>query len=1002
MILSFYLPAMVVIVLTALATCVSGGKEPERRGREKGNACVFHAFSFFLDASSASSFLSQPRHQQHLRKKKKKKKNSHRAYAAPRVPLHARAIVLVAWITSASIVALVPLDVWTTLTAAHKSGGAGGEGGEGGGGGGGHRRRRGLFSASSLSSSLSSSSSSSSSSASLEALWAAAYWTTQALTWCVIPLAQCASDAGDATPLKRLRTAAADCARFYLLVGSAVGAGVVALLAGGRLRWRDLPSLAVVLVNAYGLVAIVLLLGAGLVGIPKQLWRRADARGNAARAYLRVGAAAARLSSAAEEARAVATVLAATSAAMPRRDPLREQVDRLCELAEETAPFSPSRDAARDASGRIALDNLTDADLDAGSDERSLAELGRRLIRSTGTYNGVAAQYAAAVRAAAQAEAVARARAAGEPSLLLSSGGGLGGGGGGGGGGGASSLGRAFGEVASSSSSSSLASSSSPLSSLLLSRLPPAASSALLAARAWFEVQASPWANRLAAALLLAPLSASLVWSEATLGTGASPDLSPFSRAVRRMAAAGTGSEGSSSSSSSSSSASASPLGAQLLVAVPLGYMALAVYRSLFGLGVFPFYRVVAGATEARSLLANAGQVSRFAAPLAYNYLHVLKLQGGGSGSGGGGSSSSSSSSPSTVFAKKMAASLRDVPVFGKSFNNWFPAVVAVHVALLLVDAWGRAARALPLPAKVKLLLAAAAADAGDGDGDGADADGGGERQGNGNYSSSPSTSLAERGRALVRAELAAAQAGRPLGAGLAAEASAEGVGGVSSTMLPPPSPTGAGGMGSAGRGGGGLYNSSSSPARSTETELLSRPPPEASGRMGGIGGRLASAWGRVQRATVAGLGASAPPGGLQRGQNNPPAASSMTAGGVTVGTARRLAGISPLTRSLLSGGRGGGGGGGGGGGAMPPAPAGEFGGERAALLGGGGATATAAAPYSSGAAAPFSVPAPAAPFGGGGGAGGLDDLFSRLESGGGGTGSGGRRNDGDDEDDLI
>ena len=852
--------------------------------------------------------------------------------------------MLVAWITSASIVALVPLDVWTTLAAAApRSRGGGGGGAEGGG------RRRALvagplarLAAPPASAPAPPASSSSSSAPALEALWATAYWTTQVLTWCVIPLAQCASDAGDATALGRLRTAAADCARFYGLVAAAVGAGVVALLAGGRLRWRDLPSLAVVLVNAYGLVAVVLLLGAGLVGIPKQLWRAADARGSASLAYLRVGAAASRLSAAAAEARTVATVLAAASAATPRRDPLRAQVDGLCELAEQTAPFVPSRDAARDASGRVALEGLTDADLDAGGDERSLAALGRRLIRSTGAYGGAAAQYAAAVRAAARAEAVARARAAREPALLLA---------GGGGGAGAPSLGRAFGEAASPPAPAP----SSPASPLL-ARLPPAAKGALAAAGAAFEVHAAPWATRLAAASLAA-LSALLVWSEATLGTGTGPDLSPFSRAVRRAAAA-AGSGG---------GAQGSALGAQLLVAVPLGYMSLAVYRSLFGLGVFPFYRVVVGATEARSLLACAGQVSRFAAPLAYNYLHVLKLQGGG----GGGSSPSRA--PSTVFAKKMAASLRDVPVFGKSFNTWFPAVVAVHVALLLVDAWGRAARALPLPARVKLLLAAAAADAGAG---GEEGSGGGADRGDGSDCSSaaaaaaaaPSASLAERGRALVRAELAAAQAGRPLGAGLAAEA--EGAGGAASvSMLPPPSPTGAGGMGSAGR-------HHSSPARSRETELLSQQQPEGGGS-GGIGGRLASAWSSVQRAAALD-GPGAP---NQQGRAPPASSSSSTgSGGVTAGTARRLAGVSPLTRSLLSGGRGGGGGSG----------------ERAALLG-------RAAPYGSSAA--FFVPAPAAadspadpPLGGGGGAGGLDDLFSRLESGGG--NNDGRRSD--DEDDLI
>ena len=429
---------------------------------------------------------------------------------------------------------------------------------------------------------------------------------------------------------------------------------------------------------------------------------------------------------------------------------------------------------------------------------------------------------------------------------------------------------------------------SSSLSSLLFSRLPPAAQTALEAAEAAYEVHASQWLHRLSA-LLLAALSALLVWSEATLGTGDRPG---------PLAVLPHGQEG-----GGRQRQRRSELELELLLfffLVPRGSAAVgcfssplhvfAVYRSLFGLGVFPFYRVVAGATEARSLLANAGQVSRFAAPLAYNYLHVLKLQGGN----GGGSGSGSGSSSSTVFAKKMAASLRDVPVFGKSFNNWFPAVVAVHVALLLVDAWGRAARALPLPARVKLLLAAAAADAGDG-GDGGEAEGNGNGNSDFSSASSPSTSLAERGRNLVRAELAAAQAGRPLGAGLAAEQSAEsGLGGASSSLLPPPSPTGAGGMGSAGRGGHHHYNSPS------ETEL-SQSSETGRGGGGGLGGRLASAWSRVQQATAGGLGV--PP--RQQNQQNLPSASSRTAGGVTVGTARRLAGVSPLTRSLLSGGRG-------------------------------------------------------------------------------------------------
>ena len=76
--------------------------------------------------------------------RRRPKKNTHlptplphslHRYAAPTVPPHARAIVLVAWVTSASVVALVPVDVYTAL-----AGDAPGA---------------------------------------LPALWAAAYWTTQ-------------------------------------------------------------------------------------------------------------------------------------------------------------------------------------------------------------------------------------------------------------------------------------------------------------------------------------------------------------------------------------------------------------------------------------------------------------------------------------------------------------------------------------------------------------------------------------------------------------------------------------------------------------------------------------------------------------------------------------------------------------------------------------------------------------------------------------------------------
>ena len=52
------------------------------------------------------------------------------------------------------------------------------------------------------------------------------------------------------------------------------------------------------------------------------------------------------------------------------------------------SPIKPSQ-AARDERGRVNLDELTDADLDYGTDEAGLASLRRRLKRAIYTYEGV-------------------------------------------------------------------------------------------------------------------------------------------------------------------------------------------------------------------------------------------------------------------------------------------------------------------------------------------------------------------------------------------------------------------------------------------------------------------------------------------------------------------------------------------------------------------------------------------------------------------------------------
>lgn len=95
-------------------------------------------------------------------------------------------------------------------------------------------------------------------------------------------------------------------------------------------------------------------------------------------------------------------------------------------------------------------------------------------------------------------------------------------------------------------------------------------------ARWAYKCYGRPWVLR-AGALLAFASSAVVVWSEATIGSGRSPDLSPFSLMVRSVP-------------------HDSEFGEQLLVALPLAYMAACAYFSLLKLGNWSFYHVVGGA----------------------------------------------------------------------------------------------------------------------------------------------------------------------------------------------------------------------------------------------------------------------------------------------------------------------------------------------------------------------------------------------------------------------
>ncbi|KAL0026350.1 hypothetical protein WJX79_001807 [Trebouxia sp. C0005] len=503
-----------------------------------------------------------------------------RFYAAPGVPLFVQAIAVIAWVTSLSIVALVPVDVLDSLLGT--SGSITGP---------------------------------------LGILWSISYWSTQVLCWAVVPLTSGFVDAGEFTFAGRSWAGLKDHAQFWIIMGSLSGTGLLVLLISGRLTLSNISPLALTLSNTYGLVAGVFLLGYGLVEIPRGMWNQANPEERLRSCSYRLGRCADTLEDAASELQSVITVVEATSQPMSRRDPMRPYMDIIYKYAQDKSPFKPSM-VPRDGSGRVDLESLKDSELDYGCDQAGLAELRHRTRKAVHNYEGQFASYVNVVTEAFELENVCKCRASRDYTQK----------------------------------------------GVPIAGIKPVHPHLML-----YKCVAKPWVMRLAA-LLLGGTSFMVVWSEATIGLGRHPDLSPFSLAIHKS--------------------KHGEMGTLLLVLGPLVYMVMCCQYSLLRLGfihVFTFrHHVVPHCTHSTSLLRNGAWACRFTAPICYNYLHVIRMQ------------DYLASGQTMVFSKKMGAALNDVPLFGTAFNNWFPVVVLFWCGALFLNVWQVIAR-LILPARFQV-----------------------------------------------------------------------------------------------------------------------------------------------------------------------------------------------------------------------------------------------------------------------------------------------------------
>ncbi|XP_013184506.1 LMBR1 domain-containing protein 2 homolog isoform X2 [Amyelois transitella] len=105
-------------------------------------------------------------------------------------------------------------------------------------------------------------------------LWRVVYWTSQCLTWLIMPMMQSYSKAGDFTVKGKLKSALVDNAIYYgsYLFICGILLIYIALKPDVHLDGPKIKAIASSASNTWGLFLLILLLGYALVEVPRNLW----------------------------------------------------------------------------------------------------------------------------------------------------------------------------------------------------------------------------------------------------------------------------------------------------------------------------------------------------------------------------------------------------------------------------------------------------------------------------------------------------------------------------------------------------------------------------------------------------------------------------------------------------------------------------------------------------------------------------------------------------------
>ena len=123
----------------------------------------------------------------------------------------------------------------------------------------------------------------------LTKLWRFIYWTSQILTWLVLPIMQSYSMAGDFTAIDKLKSAVRANLIYYSYFGAIFTLLLVYVIIKTGIDFANLKVIIISSSNTWGLFLLVVLLGYGLIELPRFLMNRSRHFQSLSRQYFRVG-----------------------------------------------------------------------------------------------------------------------------------------------------------------------------------------------------------------------------------------------------------------------------------------------------------------------------------------------------------------------------------------------------------------------------------------------------------------------------------------------------------------------------------------------------------------------------------------------------------------------------------------------------------------------------------------------------------------------------------------